>query len=355
MTADISQLEQRSETLHGRYVARFAGHARITRDASMMTELIKDTESLLAELGIPEAALLREQVAERLDMYKRERESILDAQKSGVDAVDAAVLGQRANFVFSRYRRHFAGKQRKTRDLGLLADCLNVLEKLRTDMHALAERHREEGLQNDINVVERNIELYKRERGEIVAAREMQLIDKKAEMLAEMANLQFALYKVHFAGKSRLSRRPGLMQRMIHNLENIRDQMQSHKAAGLRSNANNNNIKIVVDHLKLYRRELNLIRKSRRDAGASGVIDALASSANQAMEQYRNHFAGQDRATRDLELLHNICDLMGELERQMHAIDAQGGNDTNRRNLHIVRDMLAMYEREYLAVRDAQP
>ncbi len=351
---DTTQLENRANSLHGRYQSRFAGYSRITRDIKEMDNLIEETREFLGSLDTPELAYLREQTTERLELYENERKAINEAQSAGEDAIIAGTLGMRANFAMARYRRNFSGKARKTRDLGLLAEIVEDLKKIQASMKEIAARYDGGTLKDDLGIVERSLELYVRERGEIVAARNMQLIDQKAEMLAEMANNQFALYRVHFAGKSRLSRRPGLLQRMINNLDLIRNEMQSHKSAGLRSSANDRNIRIVVDHLKLYRREIREIKKSRSEASAEQLIDALANAANALMGEYRENFAGQNRATRNLDLLSGICDRMGELERQMTNIERKTQNTTNHRNLNIVRDMLTLYDREYTEIQKAK-
>lgn len=351
---DITLLQNRADALHGRYQLRFAGHARITRRLSELDDLINDTRAFLQEVTVPEAEELRGVLKERLSLYETERGAIVEAQAEGPLAVEASILGQRANFAMARYRRHFAGKPRKTRDLGLLAECGRDLEQIQERMTEILKSFEGGTLKEDIDIIGRSVELYKRERGEIVGARGMALIDQKAETLAEMANLQFELYRQHFAGRGRVSRRPGLLKRIIANLEQIRDQMQSHKAAGLRSTANDNNIRVVVENLKFYRRELKQIQDARRQASTSEQVDALANAANTVMAEYNEHFSGQNRATRDPELLSNIADRMGELEKLMTALSLKHDNETNSRNLSIVRDMLNLYEREYTEVLKAK-
>ena len=354
MKVDLTLLEKRADQIHARYGMRFANKARITRELSTLDELIEETGALLDEIDVPEAESLRETLNERLHMYHQEREAIASAKAAGPEAIEASALGLRANFVIYRYRRHFAGKSRKTRDLGLLAECVDELKALGTRMNSLALDHRDETLARDIEVVERSIRLYVRERGEIVAARGMGLIDQKAELLAELANAQFALYRLHFAGKNRLSRRPGLVQRLIDNLEQIRDRMRSHKQAGLRSPSNDQNIRTITDYLKLYRKEKLSIANAREEATTQELIDALANAANEVMSRYHEHFAGQSRATRDLELLSGLCDQLGELERLMHDVDIDHDHPINRKNLSIVRDMLSLYEREYTEIQKSR-
>ncbi len=354
MSVDLTLLERKAEQLHARYTMRFAGHARVTRDLAELDALIEETGAFLEELDSAGSAELKGQLNERLHMYHSEREAIREAQAIGPEVMEASALGLRANFIIFRYRRHFAGKPRATRDLGLLAECVEGLKGIQTRMTALAEVHPGQALRDDLEVVGKSLRTYVRERGEIVAARGMGLIDQKAEVLAGLANDQFKLYRLHFANKSRLSRRPALLLRMINNLEHYRDRMQSHRDAGLKSTSNIQNIKTVTDHLAMYKKELREIEKAQREAGIPERVDALANAANAVMADYRENFAGKNRASCDPALLSDLCDLLGEVELLMAGLDVEHDHATNRRNLSIVRDMLALYEREQREVEAAR-
>ena len=350
---DIDSIAKRADQLHQRYAMRFANKPRITREVELLDELIAEMGGLLETITSVDP-VLEVAITERLAVYHQEREAIVAARAAGPLAIEASLLGQRANFVLNRYRRHFAGKARTTRDLGLLADCVEELKKILARMKQVGQTFQSENLTRDIEVVERSIGLYVKERGEIVAARGMGLIDQKAELLAELANAQFALYPLHFANKSRLSRRPGLLQRMVDNLTQFRDRMASHKEAGLRSPANDQNIRTVTEQLKFYRREKFDIEQAHKEASAQDYTDSLAKAANDAMAQYGEHFAGKKRSSCDSALLSTICDELGEVERLMHDLDKEAPSATNLKNIGIVRDMLSLYEREYKEVTKAQ-
>jgi hypothetical protein len=353
MTVDTEAISKEADKLHQRYASRFANKPRITRDTDVLDTLIDEMGKLLETVASVDS-VLEVAITERLSIYHKEREAISEAQSAGPLAIEATVLGQRANFVMNRYRRHFAGKARTTRDLGLLAECVNNLKAILGRMKEVEQAFTSETLTRDIEVVERNIRLYVKERGEIVAARGMGLIDQKAELLAEIANAQFALYPVHFSGKSRLSRRPALIQRMVDNLTQYRDRMVSHKEAGLRSESNDQNIRTITDHLKFYRREKFDIEQARQDSTDKDYIDSLAKAANNVMAEYGENFAGKQRASCDSALLSNLCDQLGEVESLMHDLNQEKGTEANRRNLGIVKDMLELYEREYREVVKAK-
>src|SRR6185437_11588123 len=84
-----------------------------------------------------------------------------------------ATLATSANFAFSRYRRHFAGKSRVTRDLGLIDELIEDLESIEEGMaDAIAEAKKSPGaLGNDLTLVRSTLETYRKEREAIAKAR----------------------------------------------------------------------------------------------------------------------------------------------------------------------------------------
>ena len=65
-------------------------------------------------------------------------------------------------------------------------------------------------------------------------------------------------------------------------------------------------------------------------------------------------FAGQNRTTRDVELLSALCDRLSEIERQMDKIATVQPLTANERNLEMARDALGMLEDEWAEVSKAQ-
>lgn len=355
---DIKDLQQRANSLHGNYSFRFAGHARITRDLKALDQLISDTTALLGEAqqadvsGPPaEREQLISELKERVDLYTKERGEIASAQEAGPAAKEASVLASRANFIINRYRRHFANRERKSRDTGFLSEMIQDLQRIKEEMRLMLNVHPIEQLEADLRTVSNNIETYIKERAEILNARDRLSLDDKFSNLANLANAQFRVYESHFAGKSRISRRPGLLQRIIDNLSEIQKSMNN---LGIISEVNDKNIQIVEDRLRLYRDEIKQIEGVRSQNSLEDQAGELGGSANSIMEEYGKVFAGQDRRTRDLEALGLLCDQMGEVERQMHAIALQRNIDMNINNLSIVRDALSMFDREYVEIQRAK-
>ena len=358
----IEALKSQIDDLSSEYAARFAGHSRVTRELADIDSLVSRTKEVVAKLdGLPKSAkdaeveALVDLAKTNLQLYQTERVAIAEAKQGGPAFVEFAALGTQANFVFARYRRHFASKPRNTRDLGLLAEMVDDLQKIQIRMRTLlAGKNSEKRMQDDLELVGTNIKLYVAERGEIVESRNAGTPEEQADVLAEVANLQFAVYQDHFASKSRLTRRPELLQRMIDNLKLVKERMETLKKGGVSSDSNAKNIGIVSANIEMYVAELAEIRKARSGVKLADLMGNLGTAANDVMTEYRENFAGKDRASRDLDMLSRMADQLGEILRQMTALQRAEKNEMNARNMGIVNDNLVMLESEYEEIRKAK-
>jgi hypothetical protein len=357
----IEALKQQIDDLSSEYAARFAGHSRVTRELADIEGLVTRAKQVVGKLEAlpksakdPEVEALVDLAKSNLQLYQTERTAIAEAKQGGPAMVEFAALGTQANFVFARYRRHFAGKSRNTRDLGLLAEMVDDLQKLQTRMKTLIAGKSDQRMQDDLELVGTNIKLYVAERGEIVESRNAGTAEEQADVLAEVANLQFQVYQDHFASKSRLTRRPELLQRMIDNLKLVKERMEALKKGGVSSESNTKNIDIVQANVDMYVTELAEIRKARSGVKLADLMGNLGSAANDVMTEYRENFAGKERATRDLDLLSKLADQLGEIFRQMTALQRAEKNEMNARNMSIVNDNLVMLESEYEEIRKAK-
>ena len=114
----LQALDDRLEAVHEQYNLHYAGQMRITRSQRMISLLLEEVGSIELQLqkidangqGLERQGLL-DRCDERKNLYTNELEAIVQAvSEAGPLGVEAAILGTRANFVFPRYRRHFAGK-----------------------------------------------------------------------------------------------------------------------------------------------------------------------------------------------------------------------------------------------------
>lgn len=357
----VEDLQQRVDAVSQRYDARFAGKARATRNVEELDEIISDLRSLVDEgqgLMNGDNTSLRqvlETAQSNIDLYTEERAKIVEIKGQGGEVVEGAMLASWANFVFDEYHRHFAGQNRATRDLGRLDEMIAELEGVREDMKALLSRKELDGTRQDLQVVESNLKMYQDELDNILSARRAGTRDERISNLATMANEQFRIYRDQFSGKGRTTRRPGLLERVIKNLRSVLNDMGELNAKGTRNETNTKNIGIVKENLKLYEAELAEIKGSRDNTTLEDFAGLLGGAANDVMGAYRQHFAGQNRATRDIKLLSALCDEMYELALQMREVqDAAPDMEMNNRNMQIVLDNLIMYQTEYRRIQEAK-
>lgn len=360
---EIDEITRKAHSLFEEYDAKFAGKPRATRDLEELDDIIDRLERLLHQAreklngGRNETLMsLIEEASENLEIYQNEREAIRELQKGGDGPVTASRLATWANMEFHRYRRHFAGKNRATRDLELLKEMIAELETIRARMEGLAESDDTiEGLDQDLETVEANLDRYRDERERIESARTEGTADERASILAVAANEQFAIYRELFAGHNRATRRPALLHRVIRTLEAIHEQMTALRDdEGLDSDENADNIEIVEDNLSMYREEVDAIETAKDQVDADELVAQLGGAANEVFESYRDEYAGEDRSTRDLDQLARMCDELYHLARQMQALDRDEGLEANAENLSVVLENLSLYQREYDAIEDAR-
>jgi len=355
----LAQIRLQLDQVASEYDARFAGQSRVSRDLNDLNGLVRRTQQALQDLEkLPKSkdrTEVEQTARDAINLYDAERKEIMKARSLGPGFEEFSTLRGEANFIFSKYHRQFSGKSRNTRDLGLITEMIEDLEAVEESMKELSpELTGQPGIQEDLNLVAENLKMYRAERAEIIEARAMGTDDEQASALAEVANAQFNLYEGHFAGKSRATRRPELLQRMIDNLTETLERMKALRAKGLRVEYNEKNIEIVEQSLGTYRSELTEIRKARQTTKIADLQGMLGGAANEVFEAYRKAFAGQDRRTRDLDLLTTICDQLGEIGKQMASLGAFEPTDQNTKNLQIVTDQRVLFEREYTMIEEAK-
>lgn len=356
----FKELKQQVDGIYQRYDGHFAGKPRATRDLELLEELIDELSGVveLAKGSMnggrdPAIISLLEMAQQNLEVYREERSAIAAAQAKGPTSVMAARVVMEANLTFGRYYRHFAGQTRSTRDLGLMGEIIEELEGVQRRMKAVAKEEGE-GLKENLEVVASNLAMYRGEEAAIREARRSGTAEDRADLLATLANNQFKLYREHFAGKARHTRRLGLLERMIEELEEIRGQMRGLKRAGLVSSANDRNMGIVAENLKVYKKEVQEIAKAKASLTTEQIAGSLGGAANEIMAEYRAEFAGQNRETRSLEKLSLLCDQIAEIAVQMRALDQEDPSEMNSKNLDIVLDAWTLYESEYRRIEEAQ-
>jgi hypothetical protein len=357
MAKSLEELSREVDDLTRTYDALFAGKPRATRELNVLDEIIAGLEGARAALAeLSDGATKLAEVDDNLKLYNEERALIVQTQAQGEHVVTGAKLATWANFVFDEYHRHFAGKPRPTRDVERMKEMVAELDTIGSDMDDVLEAHPEmDSVKQDLAAVDANLKMYREELVRIAEGRVSGTRDEQASTFATAANDQFQIYAALFAGKSRLTRRPGLLERMIRNLELILNGMRELNSKGYRNEMNAKNIRIVQDNLKMYKDELTQVKTARGAEDADTLAGNLGGAANDLMEQYRQNFAGAARATRDLGMLSALCDGLYEIALQMRTLDEEHpGHEINGRNLNIVMDNLILYNAEYRRIEEAK-
>lgn len=332
--------------IHDRYRKSFVGRARATRDLALLDEIIADTERLAAEVT---ATDLRATLAERLGLYRTERTEIAAIQAGGPDALVAWRLVEWSEVTFSRYLREFAGHARPTRDVALLGE---MAAELRGWIDALPNLD-DARLRTQRAQMESNLRLFTDELAAIPASRSALAPSDQGRVYAGAANVQFGLYRRHFQGKARATRRPALLRRIITGLEGIHAGMVHVRELGVRTDIHDGNITRVADRLAHHRDEVARIVEARTQVSAIELGRSLGDEANKLFAAYRAEFSGKPRDSRDLDRLSELCDALQETARTMLALDEER-HEGNGNNIAVVLEHLKMAEREHVTIREAR-
>ena len=352
--ADAATLSRRADDLHSRYRYQFGGKPRITRRLEDLDGIVASSEALIEECRTIGEEETIKTIRERLSLYLDERALIVDAHALGVTAVQATMLGTRANAFFGYYARHFAGNSRLTRDVGLLDDVIDALREIKDSLQSLLSSNGAEIAERHLKTIEGNVEHYVSERDAILSVRDGASPEEMTSAYAAVANAQFEAYRVHFAGRARVSRRPALIERLLDNLNWALKGMNVQVMAGNEIEINTKNRQRVRERIESYTREGDAIRKAREEASVYDLIDSLGQEANLVMADYSNEFAGKNRSTREIGKMSALLDRLVEVERQMSALGRVYENETNERNSSVVHDTLIVYLSEWQAIRDVQ-
>ena len=353
----VENLGAELERLDKEYADYFAGQSRLTRDLDQLDRMIASVAGVVAQVDkIPSAAQgpelvrLRESASTNLNLYKQERIAVVRAQEVGPQFESFAAEATSANLTFARYARHFAGKDRTTRDAAMLGELVDELKRIEKRMTQLLSEAKSTELERDRRVVRDNLDQYTKEIGLIATAQKAGTDEQQASALATLANAQFAVYQGHFAGEPRISRRPALLMRVVSSLKDLHKRMTAFQKSGLDLEFNTKNINVVEDRLKVYEAELGEIRKLRQATAFADIMGELGGAANKLFDAYRKGYADKPRNQVDLDQLGLLCDKLGEIRQQMGEMARAEDNEMNLKNLDVVTEQLVMFEGEYEAV-----
>ena len=355
---DSDNLKQRETRLTRRYDQYFAGQPRHSRDPSLLDEMLTEARAIAAaarRAGSTDAASIGQNAMQLAALYEKEAKQIREIQSATTGVFLSHEYRSWARIVFQRYQRNFAGQSRVTRDGGLLVSMMAELERLDQALERIEGRDADDAvLAETRESIASNLQLYRDELGRIVDTRRAGDEAEQADALAGAANVQFAQYKAHYAGKKRISRSLKRLELIIDELADIRSSMAELEERGLALESNVSNIATVDARLAFYRDERLAIQEARGRASFDELVNELGSAANLVFEAYRKEFAGQQRGTRDRQRLVALTEELYDLAQEMERLDRVRDNDDNQHNLAVVLDQLRMYHREFVEIGKVQ-
>lgn len=353
MATSADSLAIQADAIHARYRRGFAGKNRATRDLAALDGLLSEMRAIAALLPAT-ATAVRTTVDTWITLYADERAAIARVQLGGADAVTAWRLVEWNEATFQRYQRGYAGKSRTTRDGWLLAEMAERQARWAAQLAPLAARLHDGPLDEQLTELKRNVELYEAEAKAIPAARASLPLADYARTLATLANGQFRLYRLHFAEKSRLSRRPPLLRRILAGLQDIEREMAAVRDQGITTPSHLDNLGKVTERIRHHRGEMTAIENARRNASASELAGALGDDANGVFASYREQFAQRPRSAVDAGTLGELCERLHEIAAAMAELQDLRSMDTNDRNIGIVLETVRAWEREIRAIEKAK-
>jgi hypothetical protein len=330
--ATLSSLTAALAKLERAYQAEFAGQPRHTRNPERLRKLAEKVSALLRKTGGlkgEEARALEGRLQEALRLYLDELRGVKSAVGQRGEIEQLAGCRRWAALLAARYGRHFAGQPRLTRDSGLLEELTVDLGRIRAQVCAIAEAVDTGGLEDELDG---RLTQYAAELGEISDALGQASPEARQAALLAVAHQQLTDYARHFAGQPRISRDLGRLDRMLATLGRIQGELGD---------------PALTERLALCESERAAIAAEQANQPPERRMNALGAAANAVFKAYHEHFAGQDRATRNPELLGQMADALGSIARSMRELDPAQDHADNRKNLTVVLGNLELYEREH--------
>jgi hypothetical protein len=256
MTPDPSLDPRWARILSGQYHRHFGGRERGTRDVLLLDEIATDLQAVSGRLKGKD----RETALHQLEIVQAERPKIVEAQSRGSNEERVSRLATRANDQFATYRNVFAGQERASREPLLLRRVTTALRRIGGEMEGLrAAGVKSEPNDKNIAIVADRIANWETEIAAIEGAQSEVGADL-ASFLGRAANAIFKSYRDEYQGKNRASCDPDRLHVLCELLHPIARRMARIDGE---DPTNAQNIRLVVEHLDLYEREVTAIVQAK--------------------------------------------------------------------------------------------
>jgi hypothetical protein len=365
----LESLKSLGQKLDARWQREFAGQSRHTRELDVLDRMLEKAAGIVRKARPLKGAAaedLKAGAAARVELYRKERAAIAEARYEKPETGEAFRLGRDVDADYARWRRHFAGKDRRTRDVALLAGMVARLQAAHLRLTAIAGVHADLVNAEFLRDLGTQVELLRDEHGEILKARKILVGADRVIAAIAIGHGLVLRYRTHFAGQARTSADSALLETLIGTLEVTLADADAALAAGgegggpldlathPQGEAIRADLEAIRADLDLWRNERAAIRAAHEEAGPEARAGALATVANALFARYQEHFAGQPRATRDLDLLSMLCDRLTDVDSQMRALFLRTSDPVLRRNQALVEDRLRVWETEWIEIGRAK-
>lgn len=355
--ATLESIRTLSDKLHNRWMREFAGKPRHTRNLGELEKLLEKAAGLTHKAkGIPgeKGDALEKVVVERWKLYRAERDSIAEAQYERPEVAEIHGLGQQIERALAVWRRHYAGRDRRTRDLPRLDEVIATLAFAVPRLDALKEHP--EVKKESLEGLRGQLEVLKDERGEIEKLR--RAADASQRNVIVLAEAQSALdqYRVHFARQPRATCTAARLGRLIAALESAIGELMALPvpSEAEQADAHGKNLALLTTHLEAWKKELPLLEAARATIEPRDLTNQLGAVANQIFQLYQREYAGKERGSRNLQMLSEMCDRLTEVGELMTRHDAATREAINRKNVPVVDERLRRYEAEWVEIAKAK-
>jgi len=356
------------QQLHNGYQVGFAGQPRLSRSAGQLDAWIAQLKGLAPTVKVLPPQFRKElsdQIKQRISLYSKEAIAIREAQE--INLVSQIAYGhiEWANLHGDRYQRHFAGQSRNTRDGSLLSELIVEaqvwLQQSKDHLQSNREDMEESAVVDLESRIERLTESENMYQAELKAITEAQQdtgsAEERAGLYAFLANQCFKLYRTHFSGHARSSRRLATLERCNTQLELIASQMKS-LIESSRSSLENieraeKNLELMEQNLKNNQEEERQVDQAQTQLDYNGWVKGLGESAQKIYEEYSANFANKARSSCDPELLGQLCDRLYDAALQLRPFVEYSPEPEERGLLLLMLDQLRVYHREFIMVSEA--
>ncbi|MDC3957231.1 hypothetical protein [Polyangium jinanense] len=256
-----------------------------------------------------------------------------------------------ARHLLAAYARKFAGKPRVTRDTALLQEMAERLRSLQVEI--MATRASGAGIEGMAAAIGGHLALFAVELAQIRKAIHAQPTAARLASQVTRLNDQLLLYRIHFAGRPRLTGRAGLLRRSAASLADILSTLEDPELDAL-SDAR---VALCRERGRAQLRTLqNEAREIERVQAAAPLGERLRSLEHEAAlisTEFQVFFEGKPRERTNLIQLAQMCDRLAEIEQQIAALFRQDHSAESARILAGVQRQLDIYEAEYPRIREA--